>query len=178
VSQAAGFRGTPSVGHCFNASRSASCARSSARPKSPTIRVRMATTLPDSMRQTADTVRSTLVAGRTVSSLGISVISLLSALRLLFAPALFLLDPLVVSREILNSRHTTHLQARSGSKRRALRPFRGFFARGDLKNPEAVEQLLRLAIGAIGNQWLFCGEVDDETLGRVREALARHQDTR
>ena len=44
MSQAPGFLGTPDSGHCSSAATSASCARSSARPTSRTIRARPAMT--------------------------------------------------------------------------------------------------------------------------------------
>src|SRR5690606_2789894 len=103
VSHAAGLRGTPSAGHCFSASMSDSCARSSARPKSPTMRVSVATILADSIRQTAAMVRSTLIVERTTPLPAGSLTSPLLALRLLFAPALFFLDPVVVGREVFDS---------------------------------------------------------------------------
>src|SRR5712692_8131685 len=53
MSQAPGLSGTPDSGHCSSAATRASCARSSARPTSPTIRARPAMTLADSIRQTA-----------------------------------------------------------------------------------------------------------------------------
>ena len=56
VSHAPALRGTPVCGHCVSASTSASCARSSARPTSPTARVSVATILAASIRHTASTV--------------------------------------------------------------------------------------------------------------------------
>src|SRR6267378_6611091 len=53
MSQAPGLSGTPDAGHCSSAATSASCARSSARPTSPTMRARPAMSLADSIRQTA-----------------------------------------------------------------------------------------------------------------------------
>src|SRR3954470_5895654 len=53
MSQAPGLSGTPDSGHCSSAATSASCARSSARPMSPTMRASPAMSLADSIRQTA-----------------------------------------------------------------------------------------------------------------------------
>src|SRR6266446_5335747 len=53
MSQAPGLSGTPACGHCSKAATSASCARSSATPMSPTIRAKPAMSLADSIRQTA-----------------------------------------------------------------------------------------------------------------------------
>ena len=53
MSQAPGLSGTPDSGHCSSAATSASCARSSATPISPTIRAKPAMSLADSIRQTA-----------------------------------------------------------------------------------------------------------------------------
>src|SRR3954463_11386191 len=51
----------PSSGHCRSARSSAPCARSSARVKSPVMRVSAATRRPDSMRQTASTAAAEFV---------------------------------------------------------------------------------------------------------------------
>src|SRR5712691_6352586 len=53
MSQAPGLSGTPDSGHCSSAATSASWARSSAIPTSPTMRARPAMSLADSIRQTA-----------------------------------------------------------------------------------------------------------------------------
>src|SRR5215211_451639 len=53
ISQAPGLSGTPVSGHCANADTSASCARSSAKLTSRTIRTSPAISLVDSRRQTA-----------------------------------------------------------------------------------------------------------------------------
>src|SRR6266852_5222101 len=53
MSQAPGLSGMPESGHCWSAATRASCASSSARPTSRTIRVRPAMILADSIRQTA-----------------------------------------------------------------------------------------------------------------------------
>ena len=59
ISQAPGLSGTPVAGHCSSAATSASCARSSARPTSRTIRARPAMSRADSIRQTASIARWT-----------------------------------------------------------------------------------------------------------------------
>src|SRR6185437_14391464 len=53
INQAPGFSGTPDFGHCSRAATRASWAKSSAKPMSRTMRVRLAMSLGDSMRQTA-----------------------------------------------------------------------------------------------------------------------------
>ncbi len=53
INQAPGLSGTPVFGHCSSAATSASCARSSARPTSRTMRARPAMILADSILQTA-----------------------------------------------------------------------------------------------------------------------------
>src|SRR5690606_39872802 len=53
--------------------------------------------------------------------------------------------------------------------------FRSLLPRGDLDDPEPVEQLLRLAVGTVGDQRLLGAEVDDESLSRVGEPLAGQQ---
>ena len=62
MSQAPGLSGTPDSGHCSSAATSASCASSSARPTSRTIRARPAMSLADSIRQTASIARWVSVA--------------------------------------------------------------------------------------------------------------------
>jgi len=57
VNQAPGLSGTPERGHCSSAATSASWARSSARPRSPLMRARLAISRADSMRQTASMAR-------------------------------------------------------------------------------------------------------------------------
>src|SRR5688500_6737154 len=57
MSQAPGLSGTPDSGHCSSAATRASCASSSARPTSRTIRARPAISRPDSILQTASMVR-------------------------------------------------------------------------------------------------------------------------
>src|ERR1041385_2003747 len=60
MSQAPGLSGIPESGHCSSAATSASCARSSATPMSPTMRANPAMSLADSIRQTASMVSATL----------------------------------------------------------------------------------------------------------------------
>ena len=62
MSQAPGLSGTPDSGHCSSAATRASCARSSARPTSRTIRARPAMSLGDSILQTASMARCVSVA--------------------------------------------------------------------------------------------------------------------
>src|SRR5258708_2548669 len=61
--QARGNSGTPEAGHCSEAMAKASCAASSATSKSPTRRIRVATTRPQSARYVASTA--------TLASMGI-----------------------------------------------------------------------------------------------------------
>src|SRR5262245_18064227 len=53
ISQAPGLRGMPSVGHCWRAATSASCASSSARLMTRTMRTSAPISFADSIRQTA-----------------------------------------------------------------------------------------------------------------------------
>src|SRR5512132_3788527 len=57
VSQAPGLSGMPDAGHCSSAATSASCASSSAKPTSRTMRAIPAVILGDSILQTAWIVR-------------------------------------------------------------------------------------------------------------------------
>src|SRR5437667_8509536 len=67
MSHAPGLSGTPASGHCSRAATSASCARSSATPMSPTIRANPAMSLADSIRQTASMASAAL--GRVIHHL-------------------------------------------------------------------------------------------------------------
>src|SRR5690606_18699918 len=136
---------------------------------SPVIRVSVATIFADSMRQTAATVRS--VRERAVAASEVWDMSATCALGFL-APARLLLDPLVVGGEVVQLRHAAHLEEGAGSERRPLGPLLRLLAGGHLDDPEAVEQLLGLAIGAVGDQRRLCGEVDDEPLLGVGQTLA------
>ena len=69
MSQAPGLSGTPDSGHCSSAATSASCARSSARPTSRTIRARPAISRADSIRQTASIARWVSEAGAAIAPL-------------------------------------------------------------------------------------------------------------
>src|SRR6266567_4665402 len=62
ISQAPGLSGTPDSGHCSSAATRASCASSSARPTSRTIRARPAMILADSILQIASIARCVSVA--------------------------------------------------------------------------------------------------------------------
>src|SRR5713101_9081012 len=62
MSQAPGLSGTPESGQRSSAATRASCASSSARPTSRTIRARPAMILADSIRQTASIARCVSVA--------------------------------------------------------------------------------------------------------------------
>src|SRR6187402_2166336 len=87
ISQAPGLSGTPVSGHLSIAASSASCARSSARPTSRTIRARPAIRRADSIRQTASIAR--------VASAAASSGALVGVLHLL--------------REVLHLKHLSHL---------------------------------------------------------------------
>jgi hypothetical protein len=62
ISHAPGLSGMPDSGHCSSAATSASCASSSARPTSRTMRASPAMILADSIRQTASMARCVSVA--------------------------------------------------------------------------------------------------------------------
>src|SRR5258705_4507430 len=68
MSHAPGLSGTPDAGHCSSAATSASCARSSASPTSPTMRAKPAMSLADSIRQTASMASATF-GGRAIHHL-------------------------------------------------------------------------------------------------------------
>src|SRR5687768_2535995 len=135
INQAPGFSGTPDCGHCSIADTRASCARSSARPTSRTMRARPAISRADSIRQTASIVRLTPVAGtgRLAAPLGLR------------AQALLLLAELGGHRvaEVLGLEHRTDLDdaVLVVAVRDALDPLDRLLERLPLPHPVAGEQL-------------------------------------
>src|SRR5690606_8558824 len=137
-SQAPALRGTPDSGHRSSASASASWARSSARPTSPTMRATVATTCAPSIRQTASTVRRASAAASSAPRL----------IRYRGPSARSSPSPGTRSRRPPRSRllvDPAHLHLAAGPERGALGPLHGLLLAGDLDEPEAVEQLVRLA---------------------------------
>src|SRR4051794_11491274 len=147
ISQAPGLFGTPDCGHCSSAATSASCARSSARPTSRTIRVRPAMSRADSIRQTAWTlVRGSGLTGR------------LREVRLGHDPA------------DLDLRRAGH------RVRAALDPLDRLVHRADLPEPEAGDELLGLGERPVDDGPLGAVEAHARALGARREALAGEHD--
>src|SRR5690554_3422444 len=119
---------------------------------------------PPSMRQTASTARRMSVTVRPSVRLG--------ACGQLLAPAGFLLDVLVVGvvgEGLLVARDLAHLELGPRAKRSTTRPLCGLLLAGDLDDPEPVEQLVGLAVGAVGDDRFLRREVDDEAFFRVGE---------
>src|ERR1700738_3603155 len=100
MSQAPGLFGTPDSGHCSSAATSASCASSSARPTSFTIRARPAISLADSILQTASIARW---VSDTVTATNHSMFGRADAVRRLRLAGLLLqlLAPLPLARDLL-----------------------------------------------------------------------------
>src|SRR3990172_1059159 len=137
MSQAPGLSGTPDSGQRSSAATSASCAKSSASPTSPTMRAKLAISRADSIRQTASTVAR---VSRTI--------------RLLLArylrPQPFLLRPQLgreLGSEIVGLEHLPDLDLRLLTRERigrVLDPLDRLFQRLHFQHPEAGQQLLRL----------------------------------
>src|SRR5690349_24944150 len=110
--------------------------------------------LAESMRHTAAT------ALRPVGSL---MCPMRSELAGGLAPGPFLLDPLVVLRELVDRGDAADLGLEAGGGHRgALGPLDRVLDGGDVDQVEAVEQLLGLAVGAVGDDGRLAGEVDDD----------------
>src|SRR2546422_4202221 len=140
MSQAPGLSGTPDSGHCSRAARSASCASSSASPMSRTTRARPATSLADSIRQTASIARW---VSEIVNSGGCRLALELVA-QLLLAGGVGGGEDLF--REVRRLVHLTdldlglHILAHGGGT--ALDPLDRLFLRLHLDEPEAGNQFL------------------------------------
>src|SRR5699024_2461767 len=104
--------------------------------------------------------------------------SLRSGLRapldLLGAPALLLLDVLVVGvvRAVGLLMDAPHLDARAATKWRPPRPLHSLGLARHLEDPESVEQLVHLTVGAVGDDRVLGVEVHHRTLVSIGEALA------
>ena len=128
ISQAPGLRGMPVAGHCSSAATSASCARSSARPTSRTMRVSPAISRADSMRQTASMARWVSVAAtaadHTIAPRGASRVRSVSLASVPPAPASPRSPPPPSARlgEVGHLLHLAHLDDLVVAHRAALRP--------------------------------------------------------
>src|SRR5690349_17660861 len=129
ISQAPGLSGTPASGHFSSAATSASWARSSARPTSPTIRARPATRRADSIRQTASIAR---------------VASVKLAAEVLADGVLHVL------REVLHLEDPPHLDP-AVLGRAAACPLQRLLLRAGLDQPVAADDLLGLGEGSVGD---------------------------
>src|SRR5688572_24913753 len=157
MSHAPGLSGTPDSGHRSSAATSASCARSSARPMSRTIRVSPAMSLADSILQTASIARC--VSGAVMAT---DQIIFHLSVQDRGAPRLLLLrellpEPSVVfdrlaGPEVFELEHLANLDlaltVRHGIGA-ALDPFDCLLLGLHLNQPEAGDQLLRLGEGPV-----------------------------
>src|SRR3954471_14639080 len=173
MSQAPGLSGTPDSGHCSSAATSASCARSSARPTSRTVRARPAISLGDSILQTASTARWMSGAAGTARLL------VLARPR---AQALLLLPELRSERlaEVVGLEDLADLDLglRALGVGNALDPLDRLLLRLGLDQPEAGDQLLRLGERAVDHGALGARELDPRSLRARLEPLPREHHAR
>src|SRR6476646_10593784 len=95
----------------------------------------------------ADSIRHTASTAPRASAL----LTVDSELPGQLAPRPFLLDPLVVLRELIDRRHAANLGLATRRERRPLGPLDGLLLRCDIKDVVAGEQLLGLSVRAIGD---------------------------
>src|SRR5690606_14208623 len=174
-SQPAGLSGTPSRGQLTSASARASWARSSASTKSPVYRASAPTMRADSIRQTAATVsRSAVVTTFCGGTVGVPRGG--SELPGRLAPRPLLLDPRVVLRELVDRGDAADLglEARPAG-RDPLGPLHRLLLGGDVEQEESAEQLLGLAVRAVGDHRRLGGVVDHHPLLGVVQALRGQQ---
>src|SRR6267143_262775 len=180
MSQAPGLSGTPVPGQVSSAARKASCASSSARPTSRTLRARPAMTLADSIFQTASIALCVADAVTAIDRSRLRLALLRFPLQLV---AKALLTRAELRRKDLGRkiRHLLHLAdldrlvLRSGA---ALGPLDRLLPRLHLDHPVAAEHVLRLSEGPVGDLWLASGEGDARTHRRRMQALEREQHAR
>src|SRR5690242_19323274 len=169
MSQAPGLSGTPDSGHCSSAATSASCARSSARPTSRTIRARPAISRADSIRQTASIVR--LTSGDATAAPGLR-----ARLGLLPQPRLALAElGRELLAEVLGLEHGPELDlavGRAFGTGNALDPLDRLVERLHLPHPVAGHELLRLRERAVDHRALVAREADPRALRARVQALA------
>src|SRR4051812_11719866 len=186
MSQAPGLRGTPDSGHCSSATTRASCARSSARPTSRTIRARPAMSLADSILQTASIALWTgwvsVAVTATDQTIFIPPLQDRDEPRLLLVgdlrPQALLLLPQLGSEfgsEVLGLEHRAKLDLGLpfhgiGA---ALDPFDRLFHGLHLPEPEAGDQLLGLGEGPVDHRPLVGGEPHTLALRARVEPLTR-----
>src|SRR5690606_5170567 len=150
ISQAAGLSGTPSSGHCCSALANASWAMSSASPTSRTRRVSATTTLADSIRQTASTVRRTSIPASvacTGSAVTVPGADLLAEPGLVLAHLFGVRLAEVALVDVRPDLEHLVLPARVG--RALLGPLDRLFERADLPDPVPADDLLRLGERAV-----------------------------
>src|SRR4051812_45914374 len=158
MSQAPGLSGTPDSGQRSSALTSASCARSSARPTSPTMRATRAITLADSMRQMASMARCVAEALITPLRGGL--------LRRQLGQRRRGLDVLGVVGQLVDL-PDLDLELVALDVGGPLRPLHGLVLVARLDDPVAADQLLGLGERAVGHGRLAAGERDARA-GRAR----------
>src|SRR4051794_32908579 len=205
MSQPPGFSGMPESGRRSSAATSASCASSSARPRSRTRRVRPAMSFACSIRQTASIARWTSGAATVWDQTGFTppvqgtqrpVGSRLAGLTNMGGEiggaVLCRLDNLVGAiRHLVHLADFDHLSVPGGETRHldtlelfdhpaarggaALRPFDRLFLRLHLDQPEAADHLLRLGEWSVGHDALTALECHARALRCRMEPLERQQ---
>src|SRR6266571_1563243 len=167
MSQAPGLSGTPDSGHCCRAATRASCAKSSARPTSRTIRARPAISRADSILQTASTARR----GSVISRLVLRQL-LLELPSLLHRRAVAELDQLV---DLANFDLGLPPEAVAGVERNPLRPLHGLCQGLGLDDPVPGHQLLGLGERSVDHGPLSAGEPDPGTFAaRLQPGAVQH----
>src|SRR5438132_1217878 len=168
MSQAPGLSGMPDSGHCSRATTRASCASSSARPTSRTMRVRPAMILADSILQTASiarcvsvavtathhTIFNPLVQVRARANYRFAVIRMPENL-LCFGSELFRPEDLANFRLALPPRPVFFVQFH-----KAQRPFDGLFFRLQLKDRIPADNFLGLGEGSVDLGYLSLRKPD------------------
>src|SRR6266705_1007934 len=188
ISHAPGLSGTPDSGHCSSAATRASCANSSARPTSRTIRARPAMILADSILQTAsiapcveEAVKATHHSIVDPSAPSRSATRLLLLLLLLRghprAQALLLLPQLggEFRAEVLRFEHLANLDLGLPAEGigAALDPFDRLFLGLHLPQPETGDQLFRFGEGPVDHGPFAAREPDARAFRARLEPLAR-----
>src|SRR5467141_988033 len=201
MSHAPGLSGTPVSGHRSSAATRASCASSSARPTSRTIRARPAMRRADSILQTASMARCVSEAAKATDhsmfllqrkdenapapaaegGSGATLERVLPALRLeLLAELLLLLHELPAGIARSKVRRLEHLPDLDLGvlERGALEPFDRLILGLHLPEPEPGDELLGLGEGSVDHGPLPLFELDARALGGGLESLAREHHAR
>src|SRR5216683_1517513 len=181
MSQAPGLSGMPDSGHCWSAATRASCASSSARPTSRTIRVRPAMILADSILQTASMARWVSVDVTATHHIIFNSPAQYRSGRDSFLAVIGAL--LCPGRAVLRTVHLANLGLAFPSRpvllvkfHEALRPFDRFLFRLQLKLRIPADNLFGLGEGPVDHGDLPPGKPDAGALSSREESpVADHR---